>query len=98
MTVTDAAGNIDVLLQTGVRVSELCNLGLEDVDLPHAVLTVRSGKGKADRQIALEKKAIKALAKYRNDRPRQRPRAAWGALRTEADRALHPRRRPGKED
>lgn len=60
-----------VLLQTGVRVSELCNLDLDDVDLPHAVLTVRSGKGKADRQIALEKKAIKAIAKYLKDRPEE---------------------------
>lgn len=58
-----------VLLQTGIRVSELCNLEIDDIDLPHRTLTVRSGKGKADREIELEKKAIKAITKYLQDRP-----------------------------
>jgi site-specific recombinase XerD len=62
-------GLFQVLLQTGIRVSELCNLEIDDIDLVHRVLTVRSGKGKADREIELEKKAIKAIQKYLKDRP-----------------------------
>jgi len=61
-----------VLLQTGVRVSELCNLDIADVDISHGVLTIRSGKGKADREIALEKKAIKAITTTRMQAPASR--------------------------
>lgn len=56
-------------LQTGIRVSELCSLTLSDIDLPGAMLFVREGKGKASREIALEKKAIQALKGYLAVRP-----------------------------
>ena len=32
-------------LQTGIRLSELANLAIEDVDFDHKILTVRQGKG-----------------------------------------------------
>jgi site-specific recombinase XerD len=60
---------IMTFLQTGIRLSELVNLRVEDVDLEHRVLTVRQGKGKKDRQIPLVDEAVKALrnyARYRN--------------------------------
>jgi site-specific recombinase XerD len=44
---------IMTFLQTGIRLSELANLTLEDIDLEHKILTVRQGKGKKDRQIPL---------------------------------------------
>jgi integrase/recombinase XerC len=53
-----------VFLQTGVRVSELCALAREDIDLPGGLLHVREGKGQASRDIPLEKKAIQALKSY----------------------------------
>jgi integrase/recombinase XerC len=60
---------IETFLQTGIRLSELVNLKLDDIDFEHRTLTVRQGKGKKDRQITLVDEAIKALrnyARYRN--------------------------------
>jgi integrase/recombinase XerC len=44
---------IMTFLQTGIRLSELVNLRVEDVDFEHRILTVRQGKGKKDRQSPL---------------------------------------------
>jgi site-specific recombinase XerD len=60
---------IQTFLQTGIRLSELVNLTLDDVDVEYRLLTVRQGKGKKDRQIPLVDDAVKALrnyARYRN--------------------------------
>ncbi len=54
---------LQLLLQTGVRVSELVNLTLADVDLVNKELKV-AGKGSKERIIPLEKKAILALKNY----------------------------------
>ncbi len=51
-------------LQTGIRVSELCDLLLTDIDLASRTLTVRAGKGMRSRVIALEKKGVQALKSY----------------------------------
>jgi integrase/recombinase XerC len=55
---------IQTFLQTGIRLSELANLRVEDVDVEHRILTVRQGKGKKDRQIPLVDDAVKALRNY----------------------------------
>jgi integrase/recombinase XerD len=55
---------IMTFLQTGIRLSELVNLRVEDVDFEHRILTVRQGKGKKDRQIPLVDEAVKALRNY----------------------------------
>jgi site-specific recombinase XerD len=55
---------IMTFLQTGIRLSELVNLQVDDVDLEHRLLTVRQGKGKKDRHIPLVDEAIKALRNY----------------------------------
>ena len=52
---------LQLFLQTGLRVSELCALDVDDVDLPGKLLRVRHGKGQQARDIPLEKKAIRAL-------------------------------------
>ncbi len=51
---------LQVFLQTGVRVSELATLTVDDVDLDRGLLRV-TGKGMADRDIPLNKKACAAL-------------------------------------
>lgn len=61
---------LQVFLQTGVRVSELVNLTLDDIDLAGRMLTVRGGKGMADREIELEKRACAALKTWLAARPR----------------------------
>jgi integrase/recombinase XerC len=55
---------IQTFLQTGIRLSELANLRVDDVDLEHRILTVRQGKGKKDRQIPLVDDVAKALRNY----------------------------------
>src|SRR5437016_6804605 len=54
---------LQVFLQTGIRVSELAHLKMEDIDFIKPSITVR-GKGKQEREIALEKKGIHALKSY----------------------------------
>jgi integrase/recombinase XerD len=55
---------IQTFLQTGIRLSELANLRVDEVDVEHRMLTVRQGKGKKDRQIPLVDDAVKALRNY----------------------------------
>lgn len=64
---------LTVLLQCGLRVSELCALTLDDIDLQAGTLTVRDGKGQADREMYLEKKSRKALKMYLENRPKDAP-------------------------
>jgi integrase/recombinase XerC len=65
-----AGGNVrdyaifQVFLQSGVRVSELVNLSINDIDFTARELHVREGKGKAARTIPLEQKALKAIKNY----------------------------------
>src|SRR6266446_2912117 len=59
---------LQVFLQTGIRVSELANLTLADVDLLKPAITVR-GKGSAERAIELEKRGVQALKNYLAVRP-----------------------------
>jgi site-specific recombinase XerD len=54
---------LQVFLQTGIRVSELAHLTIEDIDFIKPAITVR-GKGSVEREIALEKKGIHALKSY----------------------------------
>jgi site-specific recombinase XerD len=59
---------LQVFLQTGIRVSELANLRITDIDFIKPSITVR-GKGSVEREIALEKKGIHALKSYLAVRP-----------------------------
>jgi site-specific recombinase XerD len=53
-----------LFLQTGLRVSELVNLKLSDVDLVSKEITVRQGKGRKDRVVPLVGQALTALKSY----------------------------------
>lgn len=61
---------LQVFLQTGLRVSELVALRIDDVDLVNHVLRVRLGKGMAARTIELERKATQAIKNYLIIRPK----------------------------
>jgi site-specific recombinase XerD len=54
---------LQVFLQTGIRVSELSHLRIEDIDFIKPAIMVR-GKGRVEREISLEKKGIHALKSY----------------------------------
>ncbi|MGI8551926.1 MAG: tyrosine-type recombinase/integrase [Dehalococcoidia bacterium] len=60
---------LQLFLQTGIRVSELCDLRLGDIDLIGRTLSIANGKGRASRVIELEKKGIQALRTYMAVRP-----------------------------
>lgn len=59
---------LQVFLQTGVRVSELAHLKIEDMDLLKPCIKV-TGKGSIEREIELEKRGIQALKNYLAVRP-----------------------------
>jgi site-specific recombinase XerD len=60
---------------TGLRVSELCSLHLDDVDLANRLVTVRSGKGDKARVVRFDAATAAALDRYRRVRGRH-PRYA----------------------
>jgi site-specific recombinase XerD len=59
---------LQVFLQTGIRVSELAHLTIEDVDFIKPAIRVW-GKGNQEREIALEKRGVQALKNYLAVRP-----------------------------
>ncbi|MEM3738704.1 MAG: tyrosine-type recombinase/integrase, partial [Thermoplasmata archaeon] len=52
------------LAYTGLRVGELCNLEIEDIDFAEGIIHVRSGKGDKDRIVVLEEGTAQALKNY----------------------------------
>ena len=66
---SEAGGNprdfsiLQLFLQTGIRVSELVAITLEDLEMQSHVLKVY-GKGNKERDIPLEKKSVQALKSY----------------------------------
>src|SRR5437879_4598662 len=54
---------LEVLYSSGIRVSELVELEMADLDLQEGVLRVK-GKGRKDRLTPIGSQAIKALQRY----------------------------------
>jgi site-specific recombinase XerD len=55
---------LSVFLDTGLRISELANLTIDDVNVDNASLLIRHGKGGKQRVVRIGVKAQKALWKY----------------------------------
>ena len=55
---------VSLLAYSGLRVSELCNLKLEDVDFSGRIIYVRSGKGDRDRIVVVSPHVIDAIQDY----------------------------------
>lgn len=75
-----------VMLGTGMRVGEVCNLMVGDVDLRTRVILVRRGKGDKARLVRIDATAAAAVDRYVRARARH-PRSAspwlWIAARTD---------------
>jgi len=55
---------LSVIYSAGLRISELINLRLEDIDTARAQIRIRQGKGKKDRVSVLSPNILKLLRKY----------------------------------
>lgn len=55
---------ISILAHTGIRVGELCNLKISDVDLSEGILYVHSGKGDRDRIVIIPGECKDLLSEY----------------------------------
>jgi site-specific recombinase XerD len=55
---------LSLFLDTGLRVSELANLTLEDIDMDSGAILIRHGKGGKQRIVHIGSRAQKALWKY----------------------------------
>ncbi len=55
---------IALAYSTGMRVSEVCNLLIADIDSKRMIITIRQSKGKKDRIVALSSKILEILREY----------------------------------
>ena len=55
---------LELMYSSGLRVSELCNLSLQDLDLEEGFLRVEAGKRGKDRLIPVGRKAVDAVQQY----------------------------------
>lgn len=58
---------LELLYSSGLRISELRNLDVADLDLTGGTVLVRRGKGGKDRLVPIGKSAIRALEEYLQD-------------------------------
>ncbi len=63
---------IALAYSTGMRVSEVCNLLIADIDSKRMIITIRQSKGKKDRIVALSEKILEILRDYHREyRPKE---------------------------
>jgi len=68
---------VEILLQTGMRISELANLKLEDVDLERNIFDIQAQKSRSARKLPLNTAAKEALLNYLEIRPRAREKTVF---------------------
>ncbi len=83
---TRAIAIIATFIYTGIRLQELKNLKLQDVDLKARMLFVNAGKGKKDRFVPLHPRLIEILEQYLADRQRLKKTCPYffAAMRADA--------------
>lgn len=55
---------LEILYSCGLRVSELCNLQIKDIDFSNKIILVKSGKGAKDRYVPMHDGLIEELKDY----------------------------------
>lgn len=55
---------ISLAYSTGMRVSEVCNLKITDIDSKRMIITIRQSKGRKDRIVGLSEKILEILRIY----------------------------------
>lgn len=66
---------LELFFATGIRISELCNLSMKNIDMSEKIIKV-FGKGAKERMICFDHHGtVKAIAKYINERNKRDPKA-----------------------
>lgn len=68
---------VELLLQTGMRISELAALQIEDIDLERGILNIQAQNSREERKVPLNKAAKKSLMDYLKVRPRAREKTVF---------------------
>ncbi len=68
---------VEVLLQTGMRISELANLEIEDTDLENNTIKIRPQESHGERIVPLNNAAVAAIKEYLEIRPKTRQKALF---------------------
>jgi site-specific recombinase XerD len=68
---------IEMLLQTGMRISELAYLRMEDVDLERNIINIQPQQTRSARKVPLNAAAKEALLRYYEIRPRAREKTTF---------------------
>ncbi|MCL5407763.1 MAG: tyrosine-type recombinase/integrase [Candidatus Thermoplasmatota archaeon] len=55
---------VKLLVYTGIRVSELCSIRIQDIDINSKTLKIRNGKGDKDRLVVFSEKVVPDLRLY----------------------------------
>ncbi|MEA2056192.1 MAG: tyrosine-type recombinase/integrase, partial [Patescibacteria group bacterium] len=64
------AAIVELLLQSGMRISELANLKMDDIDLEREVMFIRAQKSREGRKVPVNTAAKEALMDYLKVRPK----------------------------
>lgn len=62
-----------ILMDTGARGSELCDIQLNDIDLIQSSILIRQGKGRKSRYVFIGQKTRKQIRKYMSERVSESP-------------------------
>lgn len=68
---------IELLLQTGMRISELAALQTDDVDMDRGVIVIQAQNSRDERKVPLNKAAKKASMDYLRNRPRTKEKTIF---------------------
>lgn len=71
------AAIVELLLQTGMRISELAALSLNDVDFDRNIIFIKAQDSRASRKVPMNKSAKTALSAYIQVRPRAREKTIF---------------------
>jgi integrase/recombinase XerD len=66
---------VKLLVYTGIRVSELCSIRIQDIDLNNKTLKIRNGKGDKDRLVVFSEKVVPDLKLYLMDVRDKKPKS-----------------------
>jgi len=82
---------VTLMLDTGLRVSEVCNLNMEDIDMEDGSARVLGGKGDKDRTVLFTARTLRSLEAWEPVRRSMVGKDTGPALLNQQGRPLQPR-------